>query len=158
MASLQPRFTREAYNRLSQELEALKLQRGGVIQDIKEAREQGDLRENFAYHDAKRAQGLLEARIGNLETRLADAIVVEDGATFDEVILGVPVRVRMNGGGVDEVRTYTIVSAEELDQVDNGASEDSPVGSALLGKKVGDVAEVQGPRGTVSLEIIAIGG
>ena len=154
MATLQPRFTREGYDRLERELESLKARRGELIQDIKEAREQGDLRENHAYHAAKDAQGMVEARISELEKRLADPIIVEAGAHVDEVILGVPVTVRMESSG--EERVYNIVSPEELYEVDNGASEESPVGSALLGKKVGDVAEVEGPNGIVRMQIISI--
>ena len=157
MASMQPRFTREGYDRLQQELESLKQQRSGVVDDIREAREQGDLKENFAYHDAKNAQGILEARIANLESRLEGAEIVEAGEGFDEVILGVPVTVRMEGAAKDDTRVYTIVSEEELDQVDNAASQDSPIGSALVGKKVGDIAEVEGPNGIVNFEVVAIG-
>jgi transcription elongation factor GreA len=155
MPSIQPRFTREGYDRLQHELESLKQQRSGVVDDIREAREQGDLKENFAYHDAKNAQGILEARIANLEARLEGAEIVEAGEGFDEVILGVPVIVRMEGS--EDTRLYTIVSEEELDQVDNAASEESPIGTALLGKKVGDIAEVQGPNGIVNFEVVAIG-
>ena len=94
MAPLQPRFTREGYERLKNELDSLKNQRGAVIQDIKEAREQGDLRENHAYHAAKDAQGMLEARISRLEDRLSDVLIIEEGEVCEEVIIGVPVTVR----------------------------------------------------------------
>ena len=152
----QARFSRESYDRLRHELESLKGQRASIVQDIKEAREQGDLRENFAYHAAKDAQGLLEARITSLEARLGDAIVVEAGSAVEEVMMGIPVTVRElgNGGGV---RIYNIVAEEELDLVDDAASADSPIGSALLGKRQGDVVEVQGPRGVVQFEITSIG-
>lgn len=155
MASLQPRFTREGYERLKTELESLKARRSELISDIKEAREQGDLRENHAYHHAKDMQGMAEARINELESRLADAIVLEAGESCDEVMLGIPVTVRQTDTG--QTRSYTIVSPEELDEVDNGASEESPIGSALLGKKPGDVVEVEGPRGIVTFEVISIG-
>jgi transcription elongation factor GreA len=155
MAALQPRFTREGYERLQNELDSLKARRGEIINDIKEAREQGDLRENHAYHQAKETQGMVEARIGELEARLADAVVLEEGDLLDEVILGIPVTVKNLTSG--QTRQYCIVSAEELDQVDNGASQDSPVGSALLGKKAGEIAEVQGPNGIVKFEVLSIG-
>jgi transcription elongation factor GreA len=157
MASIQPRFTRAGYERLKNELETLKTQRGAVIQDIKEAREQGDLRENHAYHAAKDAQGMLEARISRLETRLEDVLIVEEGETVEEVIIGVPVTVRLLDDGASSERTYTIVPEEELGTVENSASEASPIGSALLGKKVGDIAEVQGPKGIVRFEIVTVG-
>lgn len=155
MASLQPRFTREAYERLQQELQELKAKRGEIREDIREAREQGDLRENFAYHAARNEQSMLEARIANIELRLGDAIIVEVGESVDEVVLGVPVMVRREGA--DEPRRYVIVSSEELEDVEDGASEESPIGSALMGKKVGEIAEVEGPNGIVKFEILSIG-
>lgn len=155
MAGLQQRFSQASYDRLKRELDELRGQRAGVIEDIREAREQGDLRENFAYHEAKERQGILEARIKSLELRLADAVVVPDGEANLDVMLGVPVQVKNLDSGAE--RKYIIVSAEELDEYDDAASVDSPVGSALLGKKVGEVAEVQGPNGIVKFEILSIG-
>lgn len=155
MAGIQQRITRASYDKLKHELEGLIGQRGGIIADIKEAREQGDLRENFAYHAAKDAQGMLEARIKSLEARLANSVVMEEGEVNEEVVLGIPVQVRNITS--DTERTYIIVSSEELDDYDDAASADSPVGQALLGKKLGDVVGVQGPNGIVEFEILAIG-
>ncbi len=157
MAATEPRFTRQGFERLQNELDSLKAQRAEIINDIKEAREQGDLKENHAYHHAKDMQGMQEARISALEMRLSGATILEDGALLDEVIQGVPVRVRVLDGGKE--RIYTIVTPEELDDDDleGGASTDSPVGQALLGKKVGEVAEVQGPNGIVRFEVLQIG-
>jgi transcription elongation factor GreA len=100
-------------------------------------------------------QGMLEAQIAELERRLADPIIIEAGEGVEEVTLGVPVTVKVLSSG-DE-RIYNIVSPEEQFEVDNGASEESPVGVALLGKKVGEIAEVEGPGGVVQMEIIRIG-
>ena len=157
MAATQPRFTREGFTRLQNELDTLKAQRAEIINDIKEAREQGDLKENHAYHHAKDMQGMAEARIAALEARLSGAEILEEGALLDEVIQGVPVRVRVLE--LDKERTYTIVTPEELDDDDleGGASTDSPVGQALLGKKIGETAEVQGPNGIVRFEVLQIG-
>ena len=155
MAGIQQRITRASYDKLKKELEELRGQRAGIVEDIKEAREQGDLRENFAYHAAKDAQGLLEARIGSLEARLENSIVVEEGEINEEVVMGIPLQVRNKTSGTE--RTYIIVSSEELDDYDDAASVDSPVGEALLGKKVGDVVGVQGPNGLVEFEILSIG-
>ena len=154
MAGIEQRFSRSSYERLVTELENLKGQRAKIVQDIKEAREQGDLRENFAYHDAKNNQGILEARIAGLEARLADAVIVE-GDTNGEVMMGVPVKVYFKDQ--DRTRTYTIVTEEEVDEVDGGASADSPVGSALLGRKVGDVVEIEGPNGLAQIEVLSVG-
>jgi transcription elongation factor GreA len=71
------------------------------------------------------------------------------------VMMGVPVKVHFKEQ--DRTRTYTIVTEEEVDEVDGGASADSPVGSALLGRKVGDVVELEGPNGIVQVEILAVG-
>ena len=155
MAGIGTTITRESFDRLNNELEEMKKQRSAVAQDIKEAREQGDLRENFAYHDAKNAQGMLLARIALLEGRLADATVMDPGATLDQVVIGAPVTVRR--GGEERPRIYRIVTEDELDHVDNGATADSPIGEALLGKKVGDTVDVQGPNGPIAFEILEIG-
>lgn len=151
------RFTREAFDRLSAELDALKARRNEVRLDVKETREQGDLRENFAYHAAREQQGILEARISSLESRLGGAEIIEAGETMDEVVLGVPVTVQMEGA--DAERTYTIVSPEEMEDLDlvGAASSESAIGSALLGRKVGETVEVESPRGTVRFEILRVG-
>ncbi|MEO6908951.1 MAG: transcription elongation factor GreA [Abditibacteriaceae bacterium] len=150
------RVSRASYERLKEELENLKGQRVGIVDDIREAREQGDLKENFAYHDAKDRQGLLEARISTLELRLEESEVVEGENLGNEVMLGVTVTVRNKETGKE--RPYTLVTEEERHQVDNAASAESPVGQALMGKKVGDTVEVQGPNGAVYFEILNIEG
>lgn len=160
MSALEPRFTREGFDRLNTELETLKSRRAEIINDIKEAREQGDLKENHAYHHAKDMQGMTEARISELEKRLENAVILEAGESVEEVIQGIPVKVRvLDGSASGKERTYTIVTPEELDDEDleGGASADSPVGQALLGKKKGDIAEVQGPAGIIKFEILHIG-
>ena len=154
MAAIQAQFTREGYDRLQAELEELKSQRVTIRQEIKEARELGDLKENAGYHAAREQQGMLEARISSLEERLEDAIIV-DNPTFEEVMLGVPVEVKNLDNG--KTRFYTIVASEELEFTEGAASEESPIGQALLEKKVGDIAEVEGPNGIVKFEILQIG-
>lgn len=154
MSAIQAQFTREGYTRLQAELEDLKSQRVTIRQEIKEARELGDLKENAGYHAAREQQGMLEARISNLEERLEDALIV-DNPSFDEVMLGVPVEVKNLENG--KTRFYTIVASEELEFTEGAASEESPIGQALMEKKVGDVAEVEGPNGIVKFEILQIG-
>jgi transcription elongation factor GreA len=155
MAGLQQRITRTSFDKLKKDLDDLKAQRGGIVDDIKEAREQGDLKENFAYHEAKDRQGMLEARISGLEARLDNSLVMEEGEQSEEIVMGVPVKVKNLNS--DTERTYIIVASEELDDYDDAASVDSPVGEALLGKKIGDIADVQGPNGIVKFEVLAIG-
>lgn len=152
MAGLQAQFTREGYDRLKLELEQLKQERIALREEVKEARELGDLRENAGYHAARQALGILEGRIESLEKRLEDPIIVEGDASFDEVVLGVPVTVKNLASGVE--RVYTIVGSEELEFTENAASEESPIGQAILGKKLGDVVNV---NGAVDLEILKIG-
>lgn len=151
------RFTREAYDRLQADLDALKQKRNEVRLDVKETREQGDLKENFAYHAAREQQGILEARIVGLESRLGSAEIIEPGAILDEVMLGVPVTVHMEGAPAE--RVYTIISPEEMEDatVEGPASSESVVGQALMGRKVGETVEVQGPNGTVRFQILRVG-
>jgi transcription elongation factor GreA len=152
MAGIQAQFTRAGYERLKAELEDLKAQRIAVREEVKEARELGDLRENAGYHAARQTQGIIESQISNLEKRLEDAIVV-DNPTFEEVMLGVPVTVKNLTSGA--TRNYVIVASEEMDFMqENAASEESPIGQALLGKKPGEIVDV---NGSVRLEILQIG-
>lgn len=151
MASLQAQFTREGYEKLKEQLEELKAQRIVIREEVKEARELGDLKENAGYHAAREAQGIIEARITSLEQRLEDAVIVE-GGSFEEVVMGIPVRVKNLTSGAE--RTYTIVGSEEIEFTENAASEESPVGQAILGKKVGDIVDV---NGAVKMEILSIG-
>lgn len=153
--SLQAQFTREGYEKLKNQLEEMKAQRVVIRDEVKEARELGDLKENAGYHAARESQGIIEARISSLEKRLDDAVIV-DGGSFDTVALGIPTLVKNLESGKE--RIYTVVGSEEIEFTDNAASEESPVGQVLLGKKVGDIAEVQGPAGIVKFEILKIGG
>lgn len=155
MSSLQAQFTREGYEKLKAQLEELKTQRVTIREEVKEARELGDLKENAGYHAAREAQGIIEARINSLEARLEDAVIV-DNLSLDEVVLGVPVKVKNLSTQTE--RFYTVVGSEEMEFTENAASEDSPIGQVLVGKKVGDIAEIQGPAGTVRFEILGIGG
>ncbi len=152
--SLQAQFTREGYEKLKEQLEEMKAQRVIIRDEVKEARELGDLKENAGYHAARESQGIIEARISSLEKRLDDAVIVE-GGSFESVVLGIPTRVKNLSNGKE--RIYTVVGSEEIEFTDNAASEESPVGQVLLGKKVGDIAEVQGPTGIVKFEILSIG-
>ena len=151
MAGFQAQFTREGFERLKTELEQLKLDRIALREEVKEARELGDLKENAGYHAARQALGILEGRISGLETRLEDAVIVENGS-FEDVGLGIPVKIKNLSTGTE--RVYTIVGSEEMEFTEGGASELSPIGQALLGKKVGDVVNI---NPTVQFEVLSIG-
>ncbi len=120
--------------------------RAELVEAIATARGFGDLSENFAYHDAKNEQGLLERRITILRRRVEDAVIVEQA---EEGIVGVGsiVEVEDEGGGRFEV---------EISSVSGGVSTDSPLGSALVGAKVGDSVQVQAPKGAWSARVVAI--
>ena len=119
--------------------------RTDVIAAIKKAREFGDLSENFEYHAAKNEQGLLEARIRTLRARLDGAQIVEDAGS-DEVGVGSVVDVAGDGGQAMSVEISAVGGAGTV-------SPTSPLGSALLGKKVGDSVDVQAPKGAWSATI-----
>jgi len=147
-------ITKENYNKLKDKLEALKKRRAVISKTIGEAREHGDLKENSAYHTAKDEQGLNEMRIKELETKLDAVTIVEKMPEGEGVRLGSTVKLQP----VDSERTYeyTLVSAMEADVLENKISPDSPVGGALLGAKVGDVIEVEAPRGLIKYKILEI--
>ena len=147
-------ITKENYNKLKEKLESFKKRRAVISKTIGEAREHGDLKENSAYHTAKDEQGLNEMRIKELETKLESVTIVEKMPEGEGVRLGSTVKLQP----VDSERTYeyTLVSAMEADVLENKISPDSPVGGALLGAKVGDVIEVEVPRGLIQYKILEI--
>ncbi|GHV13187.1 transcription elongation factor GreA [Fibrobacterales bacterium] len=146
--------TKDTYAILVQELDALKkVDRPRILQDIAEARAQGDLSENFEYHAAKYQQGKIEARIQFLEDRVARSQVVEyDTANADRVLFGATVRVKDTK--LNKEYEYTLVSPEGSDPMNGKISSVSPIGKALIGKQRGDKVEVQTPKSVISLEIL----
>ena len=149
-------LTYEGLKKLEDELENLKVvRRKEVSQKIKEAREQGDLSENAEYDAAKDEQRDIEARIEELEKILKNAeVVVEEEADLDKVSIGCSVKIL--DCEFDEELEYKIVGSTEANSLKGKISNESPVGKALLGKKVGDVAEIQVPQGKISLEVVNI--
>ena len=120
--------------------------RAELVEAIATARGFGDLSENFAYHDAKNEQGLLERRIAILRHRVENAVIVER-AEDGVVGVGSVVEVEDESGGRFEV---------EISSVAGGVSTDSPLGSALVGAKVGDAVDVQAPKGSWTARVIAV--
>lgn len=148
----------EGYTYVMQELERLKSERPGIIQAIKEAREEGDLSENAGYDAARERQGMLEAKINFLESRLPRFNIV-DLSTIggSKAIFGATVR--LADLDTDLEREYTLAGPDETDFIpkEKGAiSVFSPVGRALLGKEVGDEVTVDAPRGKIQYEIMDI--
>lgn len=147
-------MTQQAYDRLASELDTLKkVERPDIIAEIAAARAQGDLSENAEYHAAKEKQGQLEAKIAELEDKINRAEIVTAGAgNAEHIVFGAIVSVKNLGN--DKVQEYTLVGPEDVDVITGKISSVSPIGKSLLGKKPGDVVEVQIPKGTLRLEIL----
>jgi transcription elongation factor GreA len=149
-------YTQEIVDKLRAELQYLKFQgRSDMAKQIAEARDKGDLSENAEYDAAKDAQGLLELKISKLEDVVANARVLDE-STVDtskvSILSKVKIKNKKNGMEV----TYTIVSEEEADLKAGKISHSSPFGKGLMGKKLGDTAQVVAPAGTLEFEIMDI--
>lgn len=149
-------LTREAYERLREELHDLRTRRRAeVAAAIAEAREKGDLSENAEYKAAREEQRLLEARIAELEALLAESQVL-DPSQVDVSKAGLLATLRLRNRKTGQELTYTLVPAIEANVKAGKISVESPIGKALLGHKVGDVVAVQVPAGLMELEILEI--
>lgn len=149
-------LTKKGLEKIEQELEELKtVRRKEVAERIKQALAFGDISENSEYDEAKNEQAQLEERIAKLEATLRKARVVDESEiTNDVVSIGSIVKVR--DLEFDEVVEYTIVGSTEADPYELKISNESPVGKALLGRKVGEVIEIQIPDGVTKYEILDI--
>lgn len=149
-------ISKAGYAKLEQDLEHLvTVRRSEVVEKLKEARSFGDLSENAEYDEAKNEQGILEARIAELENILANAVVVDDDdISITEVGVGSIIKIR--DIELDEVETLQIVGSTESDPENNKISDESPIGKAAINKKVGDVFEVEAPVGVIKFEVLEI--
>jgi transcription elongation factor GreA len=140
-------LTQDGFEKLKTEIEHLRtIKRREIAERIKEAREFGDISENAEYDHAKNEQAMLEARIAQLEDKLRGATVIDERAIETGVVsIGSKVRVKDQKSGQSVL--YHIVGSAEADPAENKLSNESPVGSALLGKKRGDLVSVAVPRG-----------
>ena len=149
-------LSQEGYNNLKSELNKLKsVDRPRVINQIAEARDKGDLSENAEYDAAKEAQGLLEARIAKLEIDLSNARVLDE-SDMDISTVHLLTKVTIKNTANETEMTYAIVSESEADLAAKKISASSPIGKGLLGKKVGDIADIEVPNGIVHFKIIQI--
>ena len=149
-------LSQEGYGNLKAELNTLKsVDRPRVINQIAEARDKGDLSENAEYDAAKEAQGLLEARIAKLENDVANARVLDE-ADIDTSIVHLLTKVTIKNTENDMEMTYAIVSESEADLAAKKISATSPIGKGLLGKSVGEIADIEVPNGIMHFEIIKI--
>lgn len=143
----------ETFEKMKEELQQLKsVERPAASRAIAEAREKGDLKENAEYDAAKEAQGMLEAKIKYLEGVIATARIVDEN-NIDTGKVSILTRVTVTNMGTKKQVTYQIVSEKEADLKLGKISSTSPIGKGLLGKVVGDVAEVQVPAGVLKFKI-----
>lgn len=145
----------QGYQKLEQELDRLKKERPVVIQAIKEAREEGDLKENAGYDAARERQGFLEARINYIESKLPTFNVVDlNTLSGSKVIFGATVRVV--DIDTDEEKEFTLLGPDEADFANGSISISSPVGKALLGHEEGEEITIDIPKGRVTYEILSV--
>ncbi len=149
-------FTEEGLRKLKDELEHLKsVERPKIIQQIAEARDKGDLSENAEYDAAKEAQGHLEDRINKLEAINSNARVV-DTSKLDVSVVRLLTKVTIKNTANSMEMTYSIVPEAEADLKAKKISVSSPIGKGLLGKSIGEIAEIQIPNGIIKFEVIKI--
>ena len=149
-------YTAEGLKKLRDELQQLKdVERVKASKAIAEARDKGDLSENAEYDAAKEAQGMLEMRISKLEETLAGARII-DASQLDnsKALVLSNVKIKNQGNGME--LTYLLVADGEADLAAGKISVNSPIGKGLLGKSVGDIAEIQVPSGVIKFEILEI--
>lgn len=144
-------LTTDGKKELEQELAELKEQRHDIAEKIANARDYGDLSENAEYDSAREEQGLLESRIAEIEEILQNSVMINDNHDTSKVGLGSTVELK-NGDTV----TYKVVGAVEADPLEGKISDESPIGSALMGKKVGEKVTITTPKGETTYEVIAI--
>ena len=146
-------MTQETYEQMKEELHQLKaVERPAASRAIAEAREKGDLKENAEYDAAKEAQGMLEAKINQLEGVLATAKII-DPSTLDTSKVAVLTKVTITNLGTKKTVTYQLVGEKEADLKAGKISASSPIGKGLIGKQVGEVAEVQAPTGLLKFRV-----
>lgn len=149
-------YTEEGLKKLRDELHEMKtVMRPAISDQIAEARDKGDLSENAEYDAAKEAQGLLEMKISKMEVILSNARIIDE-STIDtsKVFILSKVRIKNISNGME--MEYTIVAENEADLKSKKISIDSPIGKGLLGKKIGEIADVTTPNGVIQFEVMDI--
>jgi transcription elongation factor GreA len=154
MAERHHYLTREGFKKFEEELSRLKtVKRERVAERIRKAKEFTDTVDNAEYDDAKAEQAFIEGRIQDLEYQLANAEIIDDHPAADYVRLGSKVTVA-DGSGEEEI--YTIVGSAEADPRRGFISNESPVGRALLGKRIGEQVDVVAPGGSFNLKVVSL--
>jgi len=149
-------YTEEGLQKLKDELEQLKfVERPSISNQIAEARDKGDLSENAEYDAAKEAQGMLEMKIAKLEAMYASARIIDESQLDTDKVLALSI-VKIKNLATKKEMTFTLVAESEADVKTGKISISSPIGTGLLGKKVGEIAEITVPAGLMKFEIIHI--
>tara|TARA_B100000927_G_scaffold95359_1_gene76919 strand:- start:1681 stop:2154 length:474 start_codon:yes stop_codon:yes gene_type:complete len=149
-------YSKEGLENLKEEIKQLEsVDRPKISQQIAEARDKGDLSENAEYDAAKEAQGLLEARISKLKNKLANARLI-DASDIDNTKVFILSTVKIKNIKNAMEMSYTLVAENEADIKVGKISVDSPIGKGLLGKSVGDIADIFTPNGVIQFEIVSI--
>ncbi len=148
-------MTKEGLENLKVELDALEERRPKILKAIQEAREKGDLRENAEYHAAREDLAAAEARIALLRSKISQAMIVDPSKIGgDAIVFGATVK--LHDLAYDEEEEFTLVGEGEADPLNNKILTTSPMGQALLTKKVGDTVEVPAPKGTLKFKVLEI--
>lgn len=145
-------ITTDGKKELEKELKELKSRRGAIADKIADARGYGDLSENAEYDSAREEQGLVESRIAEIEDVLLNATIIS-ATKSSKIKLGSKVELKTSNKSV----TYHVVGPVEADPLAGKISDKSPIGLALMGKKVGDTAEITTPKGKISYKIVKVG-
>lgn len=149
-------MTEEGYKKLLDELAEMEsVQRPAISKQIAEAREKGDLSENAEYDAAKEAQGLLEMKISQLKTTIAQARILDAGNISTDTVQ-ILNKVRIKNINNSQEMTYTLVTESEANLREGKIAVNTPIAKGLLGKKKGEIAEVTVPSGTIKFEILEI--
>ncbi len=149
-------LTREGLKKLEEELNYLRtVRRAQVAERLHNAQEDGELIENAEYEDAKNEQAFLEGKILSLEAMLSNATIIENDGPAGVVHLGCKVTIKEVGGS-SKPEIYMLVGAAEADPREGRISNESPLGRALLGRKVGDEVKVNAPSGTLAFRVVAV--
>ena len=157
MATKETQITAEGLKKLEEELAQRKGPiREEIVERLKEARAQGDLSENSEYDQAKEDQGKNESRIVDLELMIKTAVIIDTSSSGKEGIVSLGCTVILKDVETGEEETYTVVGTTEADPFNNKISNESPVGTAILGKKVHDVVVANTPAGELSYEILEV--
>lgn len=155
MADRNP-MSRKGFDKLKADLEHLEtVEMPRITEKVAAAREEGDLKENAEYHGARESQGMIQARINAIKSKLSRAYII-DPASIDKSVVGFFATITVEDPDLEEEETYTLVGNGEEDPYNNKILIDSPMAQTLLGHKVGDVVEIQAPKGSYELKILKI--